>query len=98
MFSSFSLTSRWWKNNNNYINCVIATANRLKLKTVMDSIANLISEERDVLYIRGQEKEQTKFVNNLLEKSVWTIDQIADIAGVSVDFIQTVKKKLEDKK
>jgi predicted transposase YdaD len=70
----------------------------LKLKTVMDSIANLISEERDVLYIRGQEKEQTKFVTNLLEKLDLTIDQIADIAGVSVDFVETVKKKLADKK
>jgi predicted transposase YdaD len=64
----------------------------------MDSIANLISEERDVLYIRGQEKEQIKFVTNLLEKLDLTIEQIADIAGVSVDFVKAVKMKLADKK
>jgi phenylalanyl-tRNA synthetase beta subunit len=74
------------------------TLTKAELKTVMDSIANLISEEKDVLYIRGQEKEQTKFVTNLLEKLDLTIDQIADIAGVSIDFVETVKKKLTDKK
>ncbi len=70
----------------------------------MDSIAKYISEERDVLYLRGldkgqgQEKEQTKFVSNLLEKLNLTFDQIADIAGVSVDFVKSVKQKLTDKK
>jgi hypothetical protein len=48
--------------------------------------------------MRGQEKVQTKFVTNLLEKLDLTIDQIADIPGVSIDFVQTIKKKLIDKK
>lgn len=70
----------------------------LKLKTVMDSIANLISEERDVLYMRGLNKGKETFVTYLLQEANRTIDQIADIAGVSVDFVETVKKKLENKK
>jgi hypothetical protein len=70
----------------------------LKLKTVMDSIANLISEERDVLYMRGLDKGKETFVTYLLQEANHTTDQIADIAGVSVDFVQTVKKKLADKK
>jgi predicted transposase YdaD len=78
----------------------------LKLTTVMDSIANFISAERDILYLAGldkgitttKEKEQTKFVINLLEKLSLSLDQVADIAGVSVDFVKDVKKKMIDKK
>ena len=82
------------------MNCVIATANSLnvKLKTVMDSIANLISEERDVLYMRGLDKGKETFVTYLLQEANHTIDQIAEIAGVSIEFVQTVKMKLSDKK
>ena len=64
----------------------------------MDSIANFIREEKDIFYLRGQQKEQIKIVTNLLEKLNLAIDQIADIAGVSVDFVKSVKQKLEDKK
>ena len=64
----------------------------------MDSIANFIREEKDIFYLRGQQKEQIKIVTNLLEKLNLAIDQIADIAGVSVDFVKSVKQNLEDKK
>jgi hypothetical protein len=70
----------------------------LKLKTVMDSIANLISEERDVLYIRGQEKEQTKFVTNLLSQTDFGLEKIANLANVTVEFVKDLKDKLSDKK
>ncbi len=74
----------------------------LNLKNAMDSIAKYISEERDVLYLRGQdqarEKEQIKFVVNLLEKLSLSLEQIADIAGVSIDFVKDIKQKLSDKK
>jgi predicted transposase YdaD len=68
----------------------------------MESIAKYISEERDVLYLRGKDKarqeEQTKFVSNLLSKLELTIEQIADIAGVSVDFVKDIKQKFTPEK
>lgn len=70
----------------------------VKLKNAMDSIAKYISEERDVLYLRGQDKgieqEQTKFVTNLLKKLDLAPEQIADIAGVSLDFVKNIKQNL----
>ena len=63
----------------------------------MDSIAEYIKEERDVLYLRGQEKEQVKFVTNLLQKLNLPFEQIADIAGTTVDFVKSVQRKLTEK-
>lgn len=74
----------------------------LKFKNVMDSIAQYISEERDVLYLRGmdkgEEKASERFVGNLLAKMSLTLEQIADIAGVSVEFVKSVKQKLTSDK
>lgn len=69
----------------------------LNLKNAMDSISEYINEERDVLYLRGQEKEQTKFVTNLLQKLNLPFEQIADIAGVTVDFVKSVHRQLTGK-
>jgi hypothetical protein len=70
----------------------------LKLKNIMDSIANYIQVERDVLFLigqeKGQEKEQTKFVTNLLTDTDFSINRIAKIAGVSVAFVKNIKQKL----
>ncbi len=65
----------------------------LNLKNAMDSIAEHIKEERDVLYLRGQEK----IIESLLTKLNYSLEQIADIAGVSVDFVKSVKQKLASK-
>lgn len=74
----------------------------LTLKTAMESIVKYINEEKDVLYLRGRDKarqeEQTKFVSNLLHKLELTIEQIADIAGVSIDFVKEIKQKLSSEK
>jgi DNA-binding CsgD family transcriptional regulator len=59
----------------------------------MDSITEFIKEERDVLYLRGQEK----IIESLLVKLNYSLDQIADIAGVSVDFVRSVKQRLTSK-
>lgn len=69
----------------------------LKLDDMIQNMAKYIDAENDYLYIRGQkearESEQTKFVKNLLTKVNLTIEQIADIAGVSVEFVNNIKQK-----
>ena len=70
-----------------------------KLKDiVMDSIAKYIDEERDVAYLAGFDKGEEKIVSNLLKKLNYSLDQIADIAGVSVEFVRQVRQKLSDGK
>ena len=66
----------------------------LNLKNAMDGIAEYIKEERDVLYLRGQENEKTKFVTYLIKEGNKTFEQIADIAETTVDFVKTVYRKL----
>jgi hypothetical protein len=66
----------------------------IKLKSAMDSIAQFISEERDVLYLRGQEKAEVRIVRNLLTKMGLTTEQVADVAGVSVAFVEDVRQKM----
>lgn len=70
----------------------------LTLKNTMDSIAKYISEERDVLYLRGldkgEEKAEERFVKNLLTKLSLSAEQIADLAGVSVEFVAGIQQKL----
>lgn len=61
---------------------------------VMDSIAKYMKDENDILFIVGKKQEQEKIIRNLLTKLDLTIEQIADIVGVSVDFVKRVKEKL----
>ncbi|PRY42891.1 hypothetical protein CLV58_10420 [Spirosoma oryzae] len=65
----------------------------LNLTTVMDSIASFFKEEKDFLYIRGQEL----IINNLLMNTDFSAEKIADLTGVSVDFVRTVQRKLTGK-
>jgi hypothetical protein len=64
----------------------------------MDSIAKYINEERDVLYLRVKdnaylEKDEI-FVKNLLDESDFSIDKIARLACVSVEFVKSIKQKI----
>ncbi len=68
----------------------------IKLKTAMDSILPFISPEKDVLYLIGQERAEERFVRNLLTKISLTVEQIADMAGVSIDFVEQVQQKMAD--
>lgn len=67
----------------------------------MDSIAEYIKEERDVLFLRGLDKGKAKaeerIVRNLLSKMSLTFEQIADIAGTTVDFVKSVHQQLTGK-
>lgn len=73
----------------------------LNLKNAMDSIAEYIKEERDVLFLRGldkgQQTEQMKVVTNLIQKLNLPFEQIADIAGTTVDFVKSVHRQLTGK-
>lgn len=75
----------------------MAAANRLKLTNiVMDSIAKYIDEKRDVAFLIGQEKTEERIVKNLLSKMSLTLEQIADVAGVTVDFVKSVQRRLTE--
>jgi len=76
----------------------------IKLKIAMDSIMPFISPEKDVLYLigeeRGEEKGERKanerFVRSLLTKMNLTVEQAADVAGVSVAFVEQVRQKMSE--
>ena len=73
----------------------------------MDSVANYMSEEKDILYRRGElkgiekgkeegeEKKSFKVVKNLLLNTDFTIAKIAGLADVTEAFVKKVKKTLK---
>jgi predicted transposase YdaD len=74
----------------------------IKLEDAMDSIEKLISPEKDVFYLMGEEKGQMKaeerIVRNLLTKMNLSVEQAADVAGVSIDFVEQVRQKMTQDK
>ena len=73
----------------------------IKLKEAMDSIVPFISPEKDVFYLIGEERGEGKakelIVRNLLAISILSVEQIANAAEVSVDFVNQVRAKTFDK-
>lgn len=67
----------------------------------MDSIAKFVSVEKDAAYMvgldkgeeKGEQKAEIRFVKNLLTKMSLTVEQIADIAGVSIEFVKNVQQE-----
>ena len=80
----------------------------------MDSLAKYVSMERDPLYMigiergeakgkakgeaKGEAKAEERFVRNLLVKMALTTEQVADVAGVSVEFVEEVKATIAAEK
>jgi len=62
--------------------------------TAMDSLDKYVSMERDAFYMVGKERAEEKVVRNLLNKLAFSTEQAADIAGVSVEFVEKVKQKI----
>ena len=62
----------------------------------MDSVANYMSEEKDILYrrgeLKGEEKKSHEVVKNLLLNTDFTIAKIASLANVTEAFVKKVKK------
>jgi hypothetical protein len=65
---------------------------------VMDSIANIVKNENDILYIIGKKETEVKWITNLLKDSDLSVKKIASLAGVSVSVVETIKQKLNAKK
>ncbi|MEA5141557.1 hypothetical protein [Arcicella rigui] len=64
----------------------------------MDSITKYIDEERDIAFMIAKELEQTKFVTNLLHESDFSLEKIAKITGVTLDFVKKIQQKLNSEK
>jgi predicted transposase/invertase (TIGR01784 family) len=66
---------------------------------IMDSVANFMSEEKDILYRRGEikgiEKGKKAVVKNLLLNTDFTIAKIASLSDVTEAFVKKVKKTLK---
>ncbi|MBS1665156.1 MAG: hypothetical protein JST68_29185 [Bacteroidetes bacterium] len=66
---------------------------------IMDSIANFITEENDILYRRGEkkgiERQNTSIVKNLLLKTDFTINKIAVLTNTTEAFVKKIKKTLK---
>ncbi|MGM9512099.1 hypothetical protein ACS5NO_30470 [Larkinella sp. GY13] len=59
----------------------------------MDRIAKFVSIERDAAYLIGFDKGEEKVVASLLKKLDYSLEQIADIARVPVEFVKGVQQK-----
>ncbi len=69
-----------------------------KLKDiVMDNITKYIDEKRDVAFLVGFDKGKESFVIYLLQEGTKTVNQIATVAGVTIEFVKSVKRKLSAK-
>ena len=66
----------------------------IKLKEAMDSIEKLISPEKDVFYLMGEERTEQRIVRNLLAETDMPFARIAKLAGVSVEFVEQVRQKM----
>jgi len=68
----------------------------------MDSVANYITKEKDILYRLGEKKgieqgaeeKSYEVVKNLLLKTDFTTAKIASLANVTEAFVRKVKKTL----
>jgi hypothetical protein len=65
----------------------------------MDSVANYLSEEKDILYRRGElkgiEKGKAAIVKNLLLNTDFAIAKIAALSDTTEAFVKKVKKTLK---
>jgi flagellar biosynthesis/type III secretory pathway protein FliH len=73
----------------------------------MDSIAKLITKEKDILYrmgerdglekgkTEGEEKKSYEVVKNMLAANKFTIAEIANFANVTESFVRKVKKTIK---
>lgn len=71
----------------------------LNIQEIMDSISQYIKIEEDVLFLKGIEKgientsenKNRQFVISLLNGTDFSIEKIANLASVSIDFVEKMK-------
>jgi hypothetical protein len=65
----------------------------------MDSVAGYLTEEKDILYrrgeIKGMEKGKETLIKNLLLNTDFTITRIANLTDATEAFVKKVKKALK---
>lgn len=66
--------------------------------TAMESLEKYVSMERDAFYMIGEERAQERVVRNLLAKMTLKTEQIADLVGVTAEFVEKVKAKIAAEK
>ena len=66
---------------------------------IMDSVAGYLTEEKDILYrrgeIKGMEKGKETLIKNLLLNTDFTITRIANLTDATEAFVKKVKKALK---
>lgn len=69
----------------------------LNIQQVMDSISQYIKIEEDVLYLKGVEStlenKNRQFVISLLNGTDFSVEKIANLASVSIEFVEKIKAK-----
>ncbi|MCA0230081.1 MAG: hypothetical protein LCH91_06420 [Bacteroidetes bacterium] len=73
----------------------------LKFDDMIQNMAKHLDVENDYFFIKGQDKarqeEKTRFITFLLQEGSRTLDQIADVADATVDFVKSVQRQLSAK-
>jgi endonuclease III len=64
----------------------------------METITKFFKEERDPLLCRGEAKKSYNVVENLIMKLGLSDEKAAEIAEVSIDFVQKVRSALAKEK
>ena len=65
----------------------------------MDSISQYIKIEEDVLFLKGVEStlenKNRQFVISLLNGTDFSVEKIANLASVSIDFVEKIKAEIK---
>jgi hypothetical protein len=61
----------------------------------MGIVEFIIDREKRMEAKRAYQEKDTLFVKNLLKKLTLSDEQIVDIAGVPLEFVQKIRKKLK---
>lgn len=64
----------------------------------MEAVSKFFKEEKDFLYRKGEAKKSYDVVENLIVKLGLSDEKAAEIAEVSIDFVQKVRTDLSKKK
>jgi hypothetical protein len=65
-----------------------------ELSKVMVRVSDFFKEERDPLYIRGVEKKNLSITKALLAENKFSVEDIARLVDVSVEFVEQVKNEM----